>query len=91
MTETAIDKITEENQTIIIHQYPIVPVEDQLWDTETCAKYMRISKSRFQQVIAPLPSFPKSFKLAGGHPRWMAGEVIDWVKGEYLRQTRARS
>jgi len=73
------------------NMHPIVDVEDQPWDTETCAQYMKISKSRFQQVIAPQPSFPKSFKLGGGHPRWMAGEVIAWVRSEFEKQTRSRS
>jgi len=82
---------TEEVSKIVLHMHPIVDVENQPWDTETCAKYMMISKSRFQQVIAPLPSFPKSFKLAGGHPRWMAGDVIEWVRSEYEKQTRSRS
>jgi predicted DNA-binding transcriptional regulator AlpA len=78
---------TEEITKIVLHTHPLVDVRDQPWSIETCAQYLGISKSRFQQVIAPLPSFPKSFKLAGGHRRWMAGDVIDWVRTEYKKQT----
>ena len=79
---------TEEITKIVLHAHPIVDIKDQPWNAETCAKYLGFSISRFRQVIAPLPSFPKSFKLAGGHPRWMAGDVIEWVRSEYEKQTR---
>ncbi|NBQ67532.1 MAG: hypothetical protein EBU46_01355 [Nitrosomonadaceae bacterium] len=82
---------TEEISKIVLHMHPIVAVEKQPWDIRTCAIYMKISESRFRQVVAPHPSFPKSFRIAGGHPRWMAGEVIAWVESEYEKQTRSRS
>lgn len=83
--------MTEQNQTIVIHQYPIVSIEDQPWDAETCAKYLGVSRSTFDKTIRPTPKFPKAFKLAGGHPRWMAGEVIEWVKKQKEEQNRKRS
>ena len=77
-------------EQIIIHHYPLVETKDQPWDIETCAKYLGMSKSRFSQTIAPSQSFPRSFKLAGGHPRWMSGEVIEWVKKQHEIQTKKR-
>lgn len=59
-----------------------VPLEDQLWDAEDCARYFKMSRESFLKYKAPQPSFPKPH--GPGHPRWFAGEVI-----RYARTSRA--
>ncbi len=59
------------------------PTEIAIWDAQTVASYLGISKSSFLRRIAYLPSFPKAIRLPSGNsrtrPRWKAVEVVNWV------------
>lgn len=65
---------------------PRVPFDRQLWDSEMCAEYFRMSVSNFMQSIACNPSFPKAIRVPSMRgksslPRWKAKEVIGWTEG----------
>lgn len=56
-----------------------VPTDRRLWNAEQVGHYLGLKKSRLHQVLAS-PSFPDARRPAGGHPRWVSGEVMKWAE-----------
>jgi len=64
-----------------------IPVEIDLWDTETVATYMNVKPRQVTERYAIMPGFPQAIRLptptgGRGHPMWRAVEIIAWV-GKY--------
>ena len=78
-------------EAIIRMQRPLIPVDVDLWDSETIAAYLKCSASHVMQRYAPLPNFPQTIRLptggSRGTPRWKASEVIEWA--EKYKEKRA--
>ena len=70
-------------KAIISAQKPSIPVNVDLWDSETIAAYLKCSVSQVMQRYAPRPDFPRTIRLPSdrrGSPRWKATEVIEWAE-----------
>lgn len=71
---------------------PAIPLSVDLWDAETIATYLKVSKKQVLERYAPLPDFPRAIRLPAatgkGHPRWKASDVIDWAE-KYQDRKRA--
>ena len=55
-----------------------------LWNTTDVAKYVGVTYKYASEYIVTHHTFPEALRLptkksAKGHPRWYAGEVIEWV------------
>ena len=90
MTQITID-LEQLGEIIAKRIPPAVPLDKRPWGAEKCASYLDdMSVSYFLQNIAARPDFPKSTKIAGGHRKWKAGEVIDWTMAHWDRQENRR-
>lgn len=56
-----------------------LPLDAQLWSAEQIGEYLGVSARTVAERYAVHPRFPKARKPGGGHPRWVAAEVIDWA------------
>lgn len=54
-------------------------LNNDLWDADDIAVYMRLSKKSVQNHIIDTPGFPKAVVLVTGGRRWVASEVKAWV------------
>lgn len=62
---------------------PVVPLDDQLWDSADVARYLKRSVGFVQDTLTALPSFPRAYRLPSrgrARPLYNAGEVVQWVK-----------
>ena len=62
---------------------PIVPLEDQLWDTSDVARYFRRSPGYVLDTLSRQASFPRAIRLPSNtksRPLYNAGEVVCWAK-----------
>lgn len=60
---------------------PVVPIDYQIWDAETVAKYLSTSVSNFLQYLEPHPNFPRPIKIPNTkgqkmQSRWKAMDII---------------
>lgn len=53
--------------------------DDDLWEAEHIANYMKLSKKSVQNSVLKSPSFPGGLVLPTGGRRWVAKEVKAWV------------
>ncbi|WP_137009571.1 helix-turn-helix transcriptional regulator [Aquitalea aquatilis] len=70
---------------------PVVPIDKQIWDADSCAEYLVVSRRQFTEHIACKPDFPACIDISTGgrrNPRWRASEVIRWVDS---RQEKKRA
>ena len=51
---------------------------DELWTAREAAAWMKCSRATFYRFRAH-PDFPKAVRPGGGHPRWLASEIIQWA------------
>ncbi len=58
-----------------------VPFDARLWTASDIGVYCDVSHRTVAERWAPRPDFPRAVRVAGGHPRWYASEVIEWVAG----------
>jgi predicted DNA-binding transcriptional regulator AlpA len=63
----------------LIMRAPPIASKDRLWSRKDCARYLRYDV-RTMERVAKLPNFPHPLRPGGGHPRWLAAEIIEWVK-----------
>lgn len=56
-----------------------VPADRKLWSRDQVSHYLGIKRSALDRVLAS-PGFPDARRPAGGHPRWLAGEVMKWAE-----------
>lgn len=54
-------------------------LDNDLWDANDIAQYMRLSKKSVQNHYLDKPNFPNAVILATGGRRWVATEVKAWV------------
>lgn len=71
-----------------------IPVEIDLWSAAEIAAYLKMSERQVTERYAPLPDFPKAYRLptasgGNGHPRWRAREVIAWAE-RYVENGKGR-
>lgn len=68
---------------------PAVPLDVALWDIESIAVYLIVSKAQAQRYIA-MPGFPDRARFSSekgkGHPRWRAREVIEWAEKHFPKR-----
>lgn len=59
-------------------------LQNDLWDAEDIAHYLRMSKSTVQNKVLTLNNFPKAVVLPTGQQkparRWVASEIKAWSK-----------
>ena len=60
-----------------------VPVDEELWDVEECARYLKVEPATFQR-LRNRADFPQVRKL-GSTPLWVASEVTEWAKAHARR------
>ncbi|SFI88323.1 hypothetical protein [Nitrosomonas sp. Nm34] len=64
-----------------------IPLEKQRWNTDDCARYLKVEKKNFQTHYAPHPDFPKPIKLdrvdGKGNPLWRAIDIINHVMKKF--------
>ena len=56
-----------------------VPWEARLWTAADVGAYCDVSARTVAERWAPRPDFPRPVRVAGGHARWYASEIVDWV------------
>jgi hypothetical protein len=60
---------------------PLIPLEIDLWDIETIARYLKREAATVRDRMACLPGFPKAIRLpttrGKAQPLYNAREVID--------------
>lgn len=54
----------------------------ELWGYDEIAAYSKFEKTYVVNVIAAKPDFPRPIRVvnARSHPRWKAGDVMDWFE-----------
>lgn len=62
-----------------------IPLDIDLWDTETIANYLKRSVRQVSERIVCLPTFPRAIRIPSGgpgrsQPLWKATEVIAWAE-----------
>lgn len=55
------------------------PWESVLWTAEDIGAHLQVSPRTVAEKYAPQPSFPRPVNPGGGHNRWLAHEIIDWI------------
>jgi len=55
-------------------------MNDLLTIAEVC-DYLRMSRSVFSRVRYS-PGFPQAIVLAGGRPKWLRREVVEWTESQ---------
>lgn len=67
-----------------------VPIDKQIWDADSCAEYLVVSRRHFTEHIACKPDFPSCINISTGsekkNPRWKASEVMRWVDSKQERK-----
>lgn len=53
--------------------------DDDLWEAQEIADYMKLSKGGVQAHVLNTPGFPKAVLLPTGGRRWVAKEVKAWL------------
>lgn len=53
--------------------------DDDLWDTESIAIYMKLGKGAVHNKILKASGFPSAVVLPSGGRRWVAKEVKAWI------------
>jgi predicted DNA-binding transcriptional regulator AlpA len=65
-----------------------VPVDKRLWNSESCAQYLSITREHFLAHIACRPDFPHALHIGAGVSgkgrRWKAQDVIEWAESKRL-------
>lgn len=56
-----------------------IPFNYRWLDAEGVAAMMCVSVGHFRERIACKPKFPKPSRPTGGHPRWKAAEIEEWM------------
>lgn len=60
-----------------------IPIQYDLWDSETVANFFKVTPKHVLQRYAPLPDFPQPIRLPSerrsGQPLWKAVEIIAWA------------
>lgn len=63
---------------------PQIKIELTLWNTSDIANYLDVTYKYASEYIVTHHTFPGAMRIPTkngkkGHPRWYAGEVIQWV------------
>lgn len=66
-----------------------VPWESVLWTAEDIGAHLQVSPRTVAEKYAPRPDFPCPVTPGGGHNRWLAHEIIDWVSSTRRPKSRA--
>lgn len=66
------------DQLIALMSRPVVPADKTLWTRSDVGTYLGLKSSALEKVLSA-PSFPDARRPAGGHPRYLAAEVMAWV------------
>lgn len=53
--------------------------DDDLWEAEQIAAYMKLKKKSVQTAVLPTPGFPTPIIVPTGGRRWVAKEIKAWV------------
>ena len=60
-----------------------IPVEVDLWNTETIALFLKRNTAVVRERITPMPGFPKAIRIpttqGRAQPLYKASEVIEWA------------
>lgn len=56
-----------------------IPFDKRYLDAEGVAAMMCVSVGHFRERIACKPSFPKPKRPTGGHARWKATDIEEWM------------
>ena len=64
---------------------PKISSDITLWNTANIAEYLGVTHKYTSEYIVTHHTFPNAIRIPTkngkkGHPRWYAGEVIEWVK-----------
>lgn len=73
---------------------PAIPLEEDLWDADLVAAYLKVTARQVRERYALMPSFPAAIRLptAGngvGHPRWQAVDIIQWALRHKVKKQKA--
>lgn len=77
-------ELSEMVSQIISNMKPAIPIDIDLWDIATIAKFLKRNDAVVRERIACLPDFPKAIRLPSlkglGRPLYKAAEVIAWAE-----------
>lgn len=63
-----------------------IPLEAEIWDADTVAGYLRVSRRTVLEHFSPRPDFPAGIRLPGRGKsdlvRWKAIEVMGWAESK---------
>ena len=52
------------------------------WSLSSVAEFAEVSESTARRIVAQ-PDFPSAIRVyEGAHPRWKAGDVMDYIDGK---------
>lgn len=78
-----ITELIERVEKIIAR--PVIPVEQDLWDSAHVGAFLKRSPKHVTQRYAAMPTFPKAIRLPStgkgrADPLWRAKDVIAWAE-----------
>lgn len=56
------------------------PFNDNLWDLDDAARYLKVAKKTVQNHLAPKPDFPAPLRFLGRSPRWNPNDIKRWAE-----------
>jgi hypothetical protein len=71
------------DQLISVLSRPNTTFNDQLWDVEQIAVWMKLSVDTIARSVVTRSDFPKPLQPVGtiyAQKRWFAGEIIKWAR-----------
>lgn len=77
-----------EEITSLLRTQKQVPWDNVLWTTEDIAEHLKVSPRTVAEKYACQPSFPRAVRPGGGHARYYATEIVDWVWSTRDRKLR---
>lgn len=80
--------VLQDLAAMLRKQTQAVPFEYVLWTPDEIAAHLQVSPRTVAEKYAPRPGFPRPVHPGGGHARWYAAEVIDWIETSRVKKPR---
>lgn len=79
MTDNITNKLDE---LLAVSRSASIPINVRWLDAAGVGAMLGYSARHVAERVACRPDFPRPMRINGGHPRWLAKEVMTWADGQ---------